>query len=198
MQNSSYCSSLAPRLVVLRGITTVSISSSSSYALSKITDTSKRKVSTSKSPITRPSCLAVIKQSIRDKKFLQNVADFVSKSRRTSTQKVYDAKWIVYSNWCHRKKVKLVSAPFTVLADFLIYLFSEKKYQISTIKGYRSMISHTLKFKTGNRIGSNPVLSELIRSFELQSPVQRSLTPKWDLSWVLVCLQKAPYEPAYS
>ena len=47
------------------------------------------------------------------------------------------------------------------------------------------MISNTLKFKTGNRIGSNPVLSELIRSFE----------PKWDLSWVLVCLQKPPFEP---
>ena len=55
------------------------------------------------------------------------------------------------------------------------------------------MISNTL-FKTGNRIGSNPVLSELIRSFELQRPVQRSLTQKWDLFWVLVCLQKAPYE----
>ena len=25
----------------------------------------------------------------------------------------------------------------------------------------------------------------LIRSFELQCPVQRSLTPKWDLFWVL-------------
>ena len=59
------------------------------------------------------------------------------------------------------------------------------------------MISNTLKFKTGNRIGSNPVLSELIRSFELQCPVQRSLTPKWDLSWVLICLQKAPYEPLH-
>ena len=57
------------------------------------------------------------------------------------------------------------------------------------------MISNTLKFKTGNRIGSNPVLSELIRSFELQRPVQRSLTPKLDLSWVLVCLQKPPFEP---
>ena len=57
------------------------------------------------------------------------------------------------------------------------------------------MISNTLKFKTGYRIGFNHVLSELIRSFELQRPVQRSLTPKWDLSWVLVCLQKtAPYE----
>ena len=38
------------------------------------------------------------------------------------------------------------------------------------------MIPSTLKFKTGYIIGSNPVLSELIRSFELQHPVQRSLT----------------------
>ena len=58
------------------------------------------------------------------------------------------------------------------------------------------MISNTLKFKTGNRIRSNPVLSKLIRSFELQRPVQR-FSPKWDLSWVLVCLQKAPYEPLH-
>ena len=59
------------------------------------------------------------------------------------------------------------------------------------------MISNTLKFKTGNRIGSNLVLSELIGSFELQHPVQRSLTPKWDLSLVLVCLQNTPYEPLH-
>ena len=156
---------------------------------------SKRKICTSKPPNSRPSRLGVIKQSIRDKKFSQNVADFVSRSRRASTQKVYNAKWTIFSNWCHTKKVNPISAPITVIADFLIFLFSEKKCQISTIKGYRSMISNTLKFKTGNRIGSNPVLSELIRSFELQRPVQRSLTPKWDLSWVLVCLQKPPFEP---
>ena len=197
VQNSSDCSSLASTAVVLRGSTAISVSSNSSSTLSKTSDTSKRKISTSKSPTPRPSRLGVIKQSIRDKKFLQNVADFVSKSRRTSTQKVYDAKWVVYSNWCHRKKVNPVSAPLTIIADFLIYLFSEKKYQISTIKGYRAMISNTLKFKTGNRVGSNPVLSELIRSFEMQRPVQRSLTPKWDLSWVLTCLQKAPYEPLH-
>ena len=129
------------------------------------------------------------------KKFSQDVADFVSRSRRTSTQKVYDAKWSIFSNWCHTKKVNLILAPVTVIADFLIFLFMEKKCQISTVKGYRDMISNTLKYKTGNRIGSNPVLSELIRSFKLQRPVQRSLTPKWDLSWVLVCLQKPPFEP---
>ena len=167
----------------------------SSATNSKTTDSIQRKICTSKPPNSRPSRLGVIKQSIRDKKFSQNVADFVSRSRRASTQKVYDAKWTIFSNWCHTKKVNPISAPITVIADFLIFLFSEKKCQISTIKGYRSMISNTLKFKTGNRIGSNPVLSELIRSFELQRPVQRSLTPKWDLSWVLVCLQKTPFEP---
>ena len=55
------------------------------------------------------------------------------------------------------------------------------------------MISNTLKFKTGNRVGYNAVLSELISSFELQ----RSLTLKWDISWVLSCLQKASYQPLH-
>ena len=41
-------------------------------------DTSKRKISSSKSPTSRPSRLGVIKQSIRDKNFSQNVADLVS------------------------------------------------------------------------------------------------------------------------
>ena len=88
VQNSSYCPSLASRSVVLIGVTIISISSNSSSTLSRTTDTSKRKVSTSKSPITCTSRLGVIKQSIRDKKFSQNAADFVSKSRRTFTQKV--------------------------------------------------------------------------------------------------------------
>ena len=194
VQNSSHSSVLATTTVVLR-TSSISVSSDSSATNSKTTDSIQRKICTSKPPNSRPSRLGVIKQSIRDKKFSENVADFVSRSRRASTQKVYDAKWTIFSNWCHTKKVNPISAPITVIADFLIFLFSEKKCQISTIKGYRSMISNTLKFKTGNRIGSNPVLSELIRSFELQRPVQRSLTPKWDLSWVLVCLQKPPFEP---
>ena len=51
VQNSSYSPSLAPTTVVLRGTTTASFSTSWSSTLSKTTDTSKRKVSTSKPPI---------------------------------------------------------------------------------------------------------------------------------------------------
>ena len=57
------------------------------------------------------------------------------------------------------------------------------------------MLSNTLKFKGGEKIGSDPFLSELLRSFELDRPVIRSLTPKWDLSCVLWSLTKEPYEP---
>ena len=108
-------------------------------------------------------------------KYFCKTLQILSPDQEEHLHKVYDAKWSIFSNWGHTKKVNLISAPITVIADFLIFLFLEKKCQISTIKGYRAMISNTLKFKTGNRIRSNPVLSELIRSFELQRPVQRSL-----------------------
>ena len=152
-------------------------------------NTSKRKVSTLIPLSTQPSRLGVIKQSARNRKFLQTLQILSLSQDEHQLRKSMKRNGSYIPIGVIERKVNLVLAPQTVIDDFLIYLFSEKKYQISTIKGYRSMISNTLKFKTGNRIGSNPVLSEL------QRPVQRSLTPKWDLAWVLVCLQKAPYEP---
>ena len=68
VQNSSYSTSLATTNMVIRGSTTTCLSSSSSSTLSKLL-TNKRKVSTSISPSTQPSCLGVIKQSVRDRNF---------------------------------------------------------------------------------------------------------------------------------
>ena len=98
VQNSSDSSVLATTTVVLRTSSSFSVSSDLSATNSKILDSIQRKICSSKPPTSRPSHLGVIKQSIRDKKKSQNVADFVSRSRRTSTQKVYDAKWTIFSN----------------------------------------------------------------------------------------------------
>ena len=133
--------------MVLRGSTTTCISSSSSAPLAKLL-TQARKISTSKSSSTQPPRLGVIKQSVRDRNFaFANVAVFVSKSRRTPTQKTYDAKWIVYTRWCHRRKVNPVSAPLSITADFLFYLFLWVKLQMNTSKGYRYMISSTFNLR---------------------------------------------------
>lgn len=143
-------------------------------------------------PITR---LAVIRKALRKKRFSERASELIASARRKSTGIVYDAKWKVYTRWCTRRKVDPLDPSPRRLADFLLFLFDVKKLAISTIKGYRSMLSHTLAFNKTARVCSDPSISELIRAFELQRPVSRSLTPKWDLSCVLWSLTKAPYEP---
>ena len=54
------------------------------------------------------------------------------------------------------------------MANFLLHMFEEKKCQVSAIKDYRSLISNTLKFKSSTNIGSDPIISELIKAFEIQ------------------------------
>ena len=93
-----------------------------------------------------------------------------------------------------QRKIDPIQATPQIVADFLTFLFSVKKCQVNTIKGYRSTISNTLKYKTGYDFGSHPVLSELIKSFAKQRPVDRSLAPKWDLAFVLSHMCKAPFE----
>ena len=112
----------------------------------------------------------------RDKRFSKQVAEHVVKARRESTRKVYDAKWRVYLDWANKRQIDPIKATPNVIADFLTFLFNEKKCQVSTIRGYRSMISNTLKFSAGFDIGSHPVLSDLIISFQLQTNFQVSST----------------------
>ena len=154
-----------------------------------------QKVLASKHRCSAASRLDFIKQSIRDKRFSKQVAEHVVKARRESSRKVYDAKWRVYLDWANKRQIDPIKATPNVIADFLTFLFSEKKCQVSTIRGYRSMISNTLKFSAGFDIGSHPVLSDLITSFQLQRPISRSLAPKWDLAFVLSQKCKAPFEP---
>ena len=142
------------------------------------------------------SRLEIIQRGICKKKFSPAVASLVAKARRGSTGKVYDAKWTIFHNWCRRRKVDSAKPSISEIADFLVFLFRDKQLSVSTIKGYRAMLSHTLKFSRGAaRPGSDSVISELIKSFALERPFSRSLTPKWDLAVVLQALTKPPFEP---
>ena len=179
--------SRAPRSV---GVTT-GISASNS----KPASSAKRQNSASKRGPSTASRLGIVKQSLRDRQFSSDVAEHVSKARRVSTAKVYDAKWQIFRDWADQRKIDPIQAIPQIVADFLTFLFSVKKCQVSTIKGYRSTISNTLKYKTGYDLGSHPVLSELIKSFAIQRPVDQPLAPKWDLAFVLSHMCKAPFEP---
>ena len=80
------------------------------------------------------------------------------------------------------------------VADFLMYLFEERKLQPSTIDGYRSAIADKLGSSTLN-ISKDENLTRLLDSFHRDRPKGRRGIPSWNLSLVLHQLTKAPSEP---
>ena len=172
----------------------VGVTTGISASNSKPASSAKRQNSASKPGPSTTSRLGIVKRSLRDGQFSSEVAEHVSKARRDSTIKYYDAKWQIFRDWANQRKIDPIQATPQIVADFLTFLFSVKKCQVSTIRGYRSTISNTLKYRTGYNFGSHPVLSELIKSFAKQRPVDRSLAPKWDLAFVFTHMCKAPFE----
>ena len=65
---------------------------------------------------------------------------------------------------------------------------------MSTIKGYRSMLSSVFKFCLPE-ISTSPILKDLTRSFEISAPRPIHRSPTWDLDKVLEYLSGPPFEP---
>ena len=79
-------------------------------------------------------------------------------------------------------------------ADFLLFLFQDRKLQPGTIDGYRSAIADKLGNSPTN-ISTDENLTRLLDSFHRDRPKGRRGIPCWNLSLVLHQLTKAPFEP---
>ena len=73
-------------------------------------------------------------------------------------------------------------------------MFKRKGAALSTIKGYRAMLSAVFKFPLPE-ISTSPILKDLIRSFEISAPRPLFPPPPWDLDKVLQYLSGPPFEP---
>ena len=73
---------------------------------------------------------------------------------------------------------------FRILADFFVFIFQVKHFNPRTTKGYRSDISSTIS-SCGSRteLSNFQELSSLIRSFQLERPLQRKLAPSGIYHW---------------
>ena len=65
---------------------------------------------------------------------------------------------------------------------------------VSSIRGYRSVLSAVFRFHLPS-LSSDPVLRDLLRSFQLSSVERVRLPPAWDLSKVLRYLNSSEFEP---
>ena len=80
------------------------------------------------------------------------------------------------------------------MTDFLWWLRSVRGLSVSSIKGYRSMLSAVFRFHLPD-LSAHPVLRDLLRSFRVSAPSYPMRPPSWDLSKVLWFLISGAFEP---
>ena len=147
-----------------------------------------------KSAYASADCMATIKRFARQAGFSSAVAGQLVFCRRLSTRLNYQARWGTYRKWCRDFGHRSSSPSIAKIADFLTYMFKRKGAGLSTIKGYRAMLSAVFKFPLPE-ISTSPILKDLFRSFEISAPRPLFPPPPWDLDKVLQYLSGPPFEP---
>ena len=141
-----------------------------------------------------PTCLAPRAMAIKELGFSEAVAAQIEAPQRGSTRSVYEAKWTIFTKWCLINQVDFRAPPLKAIADFLLYLFQDRKLQPGTIDGYRSAIADKLGNSTMN-VSRDENLTHLLDSFHRDRPKGRRGIPSWNLSLFLHQLTKTPFEP---
>ena len=157
-------------------------------------DTALQSDPSQKSDKSKSPCLAPRATKIKEQGFSEAVAARIEAPQRKSTRSVYEATWTIFTKWCIVNQVDFRSPPIKSVADFLLYLFEDRKLHPSTIDGYRSAIADKLGNTTVN-ISKDDNLTRLLESFHRDRPKGRRGIPSWNLSLVLHQLTKAPFGP---
>ena len=146
------------------------------------------------SPQASTSRLETLRRFTRAAGFSSTVASHASLARRPSSRKAYQLKWSVYRSWCHSHGHSVSRPTLFKVADFLCWLQSARGLSVSSIKGYRSMLSAVFRFHLPS-LSSDPVSRDLLRSFCISSAERQLRPPGWDLSGVLRFLNSSAFEP---
>ena len=140
---------------------------------------------------SQPSRLEVIRDSTRREDFLKRLPKGSLYLRDNPQRGFYESKWKVFGEWCHVKQMNPVKATVQQLADFLIFLFEEKKLAISSLQGYKSCISKVFLAR-GSDISHDRDLNMLVRISPSSALCNKNrVAPRWDFMIVM----RPPFEP---
>ena len=78
--------------------------------------------------------------AIEEQGLSEAVAARIEAPQRGSIRSVYEAKWAIFTKWCITHQVDFGAPTVKLVADFLMYLFQDRKLQPSTIDGLQ--VSH--------------------------------------------------------
>ena len=143
------------------------------------------------------SRVAIVKRCHRARGFSDHIAERMSRAQKPSSIQVYEGKWRKFHSWCQERSIDPLDASVDQVATFLCHLHEQLHLAVSTIEGYRTAISHTIKAARGMDLGKDPDISSLMSNLARENVKKSSTIPPWDLSLVLRMLTKGPFEPLH-
>ena len=187
-------STLGPAPLVLRPAPALAGPSSDSAGPSRPPALASVSSSLPGSPSAQASCLATLQRFTRAAGFSSTVAEQSSLARRPSSRAVYQVRWSIYRSWCHDHGHSVSRPTLAKVADFLYWLQYTRGLSVSSLRGYRSVLSAVFRFHLPS-LSSDPVIRDLLCSFRLSSAERVLRPPAWDLSKVLTYLVSPAFEP---
>ena len=161
-------SALGPAPLVLRPAPALAGPSGDSAGTSRPPALASVSSSLPRSPSAQASCLATLQRFTRAAGFSSAVAEQSSLARRPSSRAVYQVRWSIYRSWCHDHGHSVSRPTLAKVADFFYWLQYTRGLSVSSLRGYRSVLSAVFRFHLPS-LSSDPVIRDLLRSFRLFS-----------------------------
>ncbi len=124
----------------------------------------------------------------------QAVVETITQARAPSTRQAYALKWSLFANWCSSRREDPRRCTIGVVLSFLQERL-ERRLSPSTLKVYVAAIAAHHDAVDGRSLGKHDLIVRFLRGARRLNPSRPPLMPSWDLSIVLVGLQRGPFEP---
>ena len=163
-ENHSDCSGVAQHALVLGSSRYVQPNPTEPAQSARPVDTTLQSDPSQKSDKSKSPCMAARATAIKEQGFSEAVRTTIEAPQRGSTRSVYEVQWAIFTKWCITNQVDFRAPPVKSVADFLMYLFEDRKLQPSAIDGYQSAIAD----KLGNlpfNVSKDENLTRLLDSF---------------------------------
>ena len=126
-------------------------------------------------PRAEPSHVATHQRLLRKSGFWRGSAVEMPGCVRTSTSRLYQAKWMLFYGWCRGRGVAPVNATVPMIVDFLVHMCCDKGLSISAVKGYCAALNSVFVLKGMDLADCRPI-SMMVRSFSKSVRLGTSLS----------------------
>ena len=129
-----------------------------------------------------PLRLDFIKQALVHSGLDNNLASFIIRCIRDSTQNQYERVWKTFCSYCRRFNVTCIND--NTILGFFNFLLNVKQLKVATLISYRSALIDPLNFGFNYNV-NNILLNKLLKGMANSFPSVPTRAPDWNLNKVL-------------